>query len=151
MRESTSRSASAYCAFSAGESCPSRAAGRALRPVATAQANSRCLTALPSCPRASARAWIFSNTRGTDGKWVGRAAATSSTSLRESPLQNASVPPISSDTICTTRASACASGRNMNSVAGGRRWTRSMYASIVKSTLRWVSMQPLGGPVVPDV
>ena len=106
---------------------------------------------LPSVPRASARAWIFSNTRGTDGKWVGFAAATSSISLRESPLQNASVPPTSSDTICTTRASACASGRNMNSVAGGRSEICCTYASPVNSRLRCVSMQPFGGPVVPDV
>ena len=100
-------------------------AGRARRPVSTAHANSRCLIALPSLPRASTRAWIFSNTRGTDGKWVGAAAPTSSTSRFESPLQKASVVPYSSETICTTRASACASGRNMNSVAGGRRFSSS--------------------------
>ena len=120
---STSRSASAYCAFSAADAVPLRIAGRALRPVAIAHANSRCLTALPSLPRASTRAWIFSNTRGTDGKWVGAAAPTSSTSRLESPLQKASVPPTSSETICTTRASAWASGRNMKSTAPGFRPT----------------------------
>ena len=98
-----------------------RIAGRALRPVAMAHANSRLLTALPSLPRASTRAWIFSNTRGTDGKCVGAAAPTSSTSRFESPLQKASVQPTSSATIWTTRASACASGRNMNSTAPGLR------------------------------
>ena len=42
------------------------------------------------------------------------AAAMSSTSRLGSPPQNAIVPPTSSVTACATRASTCASGRNMN-------------------------------------
>ena len=46
--DSTSRSASAYCALRTADALPARIAGRALRPVAIAQENRRCLTALPS-------------------------------------------------------------------------------------------------------
>lgn len=95
--------------------------------------------------------WIFSNTRGTDGTCVGRAAATSSMSRDVSPLQNARVAPTSIDTICTTRASTCASGRNMKMTAPGPISTCRSYIDIVDSTLACVSTQPFGGPVVPEV
>ena len=50
-----------------------------------------------------------------------------------------------------TRASECASGRNMNTVCVSSNLIRRRYISIVEMKLAWVSMQPLGGPVVPEV
>jgi hypothetical protein len=66
---------------------------------------------LASATSSSTAVWIFSNTRGTDGKCVGQPSASSSTIRFGSLPQNASVPPTSIATIWVTRARACASGR----------------------------------------
>ena len=55
--------------------------------------------------------WIFSKMRGTEGKCVGPASASSATICLGSPRQKTIVPPTDSATIWVTRASTWASGR----------------------------------------
>ena len=96
------------------------------------------------------RVWIFSSSRGTVGTWVGLASAMSAARFFVSPPQNASVPPVSSATNETIRASTCASGRYWK-ITGSLSLSRSMYALAVNSRFACESTQPFGGPVVPDV
>ena len=59
--------------------------------------------------------------------WVGLASAMSAARFFVSPLQNASVPPVSSATKLTIRASTWASGRYWKITGGAsRRFSRSM-------------------------
>ena len=117
---STSRSASSQRRRS---SQPTSASSRERnsRPVAIAQRKiARLCAALLRHPRGR-RVKIFSNTRGTQVRWVGLTSRMSSSRRCGSRCQNASVPPTSMVSIWTIRASECASGRNMNVTTGGPR------------------------------
>ncbi len=94
---------------------------------------------------------IFSNSRGTDGKCVGWISARFARIFAGSRSQYAIVAPASIEAIWVMRARTCASGRNMNTVWVSSNRIRRRYISIVEMTLPWLSMQPFGGPVVPDV
>ena len=97
----------------AGSAPPRRSAARARRPGRERPVEERRACTPPaSSTLASACVWIFSNTRGTDGKCVGPTRRCPRAAAAGSPDQKASVPPTSSATICVTRASTCASGRN---------------------------------------
>lgn len=89
--------------------------------------------------------------RGTAGKWVGASSDSSSAIRVASPPQKQMPAPARITTAWATRAITCASGRNWY-----RTWLSSIpssstYIRAVASMLAWVSMHPLGGPVVPEV
>ena len=148
---STSRSASCQRRRS---SQPTSASSRErnARPVASAQRKIARLCARCSATPADAAVKIFSNTRGTQVRCVGLTSRMSSSRSCGSRCQKASVPPTSMVSIWTIRASECASGRNMNVTTGGSSRSRTCsYRRAVVIQLAWLSMQALGGPVVPEV
>ncbi len=49
------------------------------------------------------------------------------------------------------RSKMCESGRNESEVSSGRSSTTFRHASTFEAMFEWVSMAPLGSPVVPEV
>src|SRR5512140_3351743 len=92
----------------------------------------------------------FSNTRGTDGRIVGRVSAMYGSSLSvdsQSTILNA----IPSHADLTAWANECASGRNSITESWGSIRPICETALASYPQLPCVSITPLGSPVVPDV
>ncbi len=126
--DSASRSPTAWRARSIGfTERPSRLAFATFWPVASARVKIAAFAPPASAALPITRVWIFSSRRGTVGTWVGAASAMSAARPFVSPPQNASVPPVSSVTKDTIRASTCASGRYWKITGGdSRSFRRSM-------------------------
>ena len=148
--ESTSRSASRGGARPGGRAARLRVRPRA-PPTSSAQENGARLTRLCSATPLSTAAWIFSYTRGTDGKWVGRTSASSSTIRFGSPPQNASVPPTSSATLGDARERVRERQEQVDHQCPSPSSSSASYIATVASRCPCVITQPFGGPVVPDV
>ncbi len=96
--------------------------------------------------------WIFSKSRGTDGQVRrGRRGDVLEERRRVAGPVDDRAADVEIATSCVTRARTCASGRKTNTTASEASSSRRSYMSIVARQLPWVSTQPFGGPVVPDV
>ena len=120
--------------------------------MATARSKISFFTAEPAWAFKRAPTRIFSKTRGTARMKVGLNRARSSMSWETSGVC-ARAMPASREVTSTNRANTWASGRNSRVRAPS--CMSSPATGIVfwehATKLRWVSSQPLGGPVVPDV
>ena len=126
--DSASLSPTAWRALSSGlTERPSRLALATFSPVASARVKIAALAPPAAAAVPTTRVWIFSSSRGTVGMCVGLASAMSAARFFVSPPQKASVPPVSSVTKETIRASTCASGRYWKITGGlSRSCRRSM-------------------------
>ncbi len=123
--DSASLSPAAWRALSNGLTLrPSRLALATFSPVASARLKISALAPPAAAAVPTTRVWIFSSSRGTVGMCVGSASAMSLARFLVSPPQNASVPPVSSATKETIRASTCASGRYWKTTGGEERMSR---------------------------
>jgi len=111
----------------------------------------------PKTPRTAAggapcsAVYSFSKIRGTDGSNVGRTCASSGTIARTSPPKYTSVAPASRLAYWVIWANTCACGRNRYTTSPATTLPNCSLIAHRVSQLRWVSTQPFGGPVVPEV
>ena len=120
--------------------------------MATSVARSKMGPTLPASARCCAVLNTFSNTRGTATTIVGEERASSSGRLAI-PDENVPLIPYSEPTRAMILAYVWASGRNSRLRSSGPSIdaTASRFCFTLARRLPWVSMHPLGRPVVPDV
>ncbi|GBD30311.1 hypothetical protein HRbin32_01414 [bacterium HR32] len=92
-----------------------------------------------------------SHRRGTANRMVGRTSCRFWNSVSKLSAKWTTNPHTSGRYTLSIRSAMCERGRKDSDVSVGYRGFARPSASAVHSRLRWVSMAPLGGPVVPEV